>query len=311
MALRYAPPDRIALNLSYFLKMFTDSPTIPAQLEVLLDVVHSMRQRRASSESLRQLIQPKGLPGLTPTSAQFANHLAAARELELVKSDDNNNVRLSYAALGENQAREAILAAFDRVALADARTEKWAGRFYAYLIVQTSDSIRTAAEVASLTERFMADLPASVDKGNPMNADKYRALVRWYVYVGLGWADASGAFTPDPTERLCRALPLIWKNDRVLDADQFMDRLGRACPELDGGALFNEVTAGAYSASARQCTQALASALRRLHDEETLTLRCPADSIGWSLDKAGASPLSGEASNRFDSVVHLTRSAAA
>ena len=122
-------------------------------------------------------------------------------------------------------------------------------------------------EIESLANRFMQDLAPAVDKSNPMNLDKYRALMRWYPYVGLGWLDPAGAFVPDPTERLRRSLPAIWGKDRRLDADEFIDRLGRTCPELDGGALFNEATSGAYSASARQCTQALATALRRFHDE--------------------------------------------
>src|SRR5688572_6197876 len=61
-------------------RMFTDNPTIPAQLEVLLDVAHAMRQRKATPDSLRQMIQPKGLPDLTSSSRQLALHLSAATE---------------------------------------------------------------------------------------------------------------------------------------------------------------------------------------------------------------------------------------
>ena len=187
--------------------MFTDNPTTPAQLEVLLDVVHTMRQRKANAEGLRQLIQPKGLPGLTDNSRQFAHHLSAAEELGLVQADENKDIRLTYTVRGEHQPRKAILAAFDRVALADARVEKWAGRFYAYLIVREEAPTRTTGEVDLLANRFMSDLAPTVDKGNPMNLDKYRALMRWYPYVGLGWLDPAEVFVPDPTERLRRSLP--------------------------------------------------------------------------------------------------------
>lgn len=280
--------------------MFTDSPTIPAQLEVLLDVVHAMHQRRVSDDSLKQLIQPKGLRDLGAKSMQVTHHLSAARALGLVK-EVNGDVRLSYKVLDVHQPRQAILAAFDGIALADDRVEKWAGRFYGYLIVQDDDTLRMDRAQA-MADRFMADLPSTVDKTNPMNDTKYRALARWYVYVGLGWVDPDGAFTPDPTDRLRRALPVIWGKDRTLDADQFLDRLGQACPELDGGALFNEVTTLTYNPSARGCTQALATALRCLHDEGELKLHCPADSKGWSLEKAGLSPVRGEMSSRFDAV---------
>jgi hypothetical protein len=290
--------------------MFTDKPTIPAQLEVLLDVVHAMRQRKATAEALRQLIQPKGLPGLTASSAQLSNHLFAAEELELVKADENKEFRLTYPVRGEHQAKSSIVAAFDRIALADARVEKWAGRFYAYLIAQNDDMVqRSPAEGEALANRFMDGLSDSVDKVNPMNLDKFRALMRWYPYVGLGWVDPSGTFVPDPTERLRRALPAIWQKDRKLDSDEFMSRVGQACPELDGGALFVEATSNAYSASTRQCTQALGTALWRLHEDDSVRLHCPADSMGWSLDRAGRGAVAGEASNRFDVVERVVRSA--
>jgi hypothetical protein len=284
--------------------MFTDLPTIPAQLEVVLDVVYAMRQRKADTGALRQLIQPKGLKDLTASSAQLANHLSAARELDLVITDHDNNVRLNYAVRGKHQPRQAILAGFDRVALAHDRVEKWAGRFYSYLIVQDDDTIQSGSPAGALADRFMADLPSTVDKVNPMNDTKYRYLERWYVYAGMGWIDPEGAFTPDPTERLRRALPVIWAQNRKLDADQFMERVAQACPELDGGTLFCEATALAlaYSSAARRCTHALAGALRRLHDEGDLILHCPADSRGWSLDKAGTSFVQGQKSNRFDAV---------
>lgn len=301
MALRYAPLQRVAHHLPFPLEMFTDSPTIPTQLEVLLDVVHALRHRKASPNTLGQLIQPKGLPDLKSSSSQMANHLFAARELELVAADADNDIRLTYSVRGEHQPRRAILAAFDRIALADDRVEKWAGRFYAYLIVQDNDTLRRD-QARARADRFMADLPSTVDKGNPMNDTKYRALERWYVYVGLGWTDPDDVFTPDPTERLRRALPAIWGEDRKLGADQFMDRVAQACPELDGGALFSEVTTHAYSPSARRCTQALAGALRRLHEEGEFTLHCPFDNKGWSLEKAGIGPVPGQASSRFDSV---------
>lgn len=88
-----------------------------------------------------------------------------------------------------------------------------------------------------------------------------------------------------------------------------MERLGSTCPELDGGTLFAEGVGTSGASSARECTQALATALWRLHDEGAIKLRCPADSRGWSLQKAGRGVVSGEASNRFDAVERPVRKA--
>lgn len=278
--------------------MFTDNPTVPAQLEVLLDVVYAMRQRKATPDALRQLVQPKGLRDLTDASKQLSNHLSAAEELGLVAADEDNNIRLTYPVRGRHVPRLAIVAAFDRVALADARAEKWAGRFYAFLIVHEEEP----GGAEAVTNGFMQALAPDVDRSNPMNPEKYRALMRWYPYVGLGMIDPAGAFIPDPTERLRRSFPAIWGKAKRLDADEFMERMARACPELDGGLLFDEATAGSYNPSARQCTQAVANSLRRFHEEGVLTLHCPADSRGWSLERAGSGPVPGEFSNRVDSI---------
>jgi hypothetical protein len=282
--------------------MFTDNPTIPAQLEVLLDVVHVMAGRKATDESLRQLIQPRGLKDVGERSAQVKNHLSAAAELGLIRIDESKNVRLKYHVRGQHQPREAIIEAFDRIAMADAQVEKWAGRFYSFLLLVEGDAVIGSEEAARLTQQFMAGLPSHVSRDNPMNQEKFRALMRWYSYAGLGWTDLAGLFVADPTERVRRALVRIWQEDRQLDATRFMDRLSRVCPELDGGALFAEGIGSSNSPPHRECTRGLATALWRLHDENVIRLRCPADSKGWSLHKAGLGAVTGEASNRFDAV---------
>jgi hypothetical protein len=194
--------------------MFTDNPTIPAQLEVLLDVVHVMAGRKATDESLRQLIQPRGLKDVGERSAQVKNHLSAAAELGLIRIDESKNVRLKYHVRGQHQPREAIIEAFDRIAMADAQVEKWAGRFYSFLLLVEGDAVIGSEEAARLTQQFMAGLPSHVSRDNPMNQEKFRALMRWYSYAGLGWTDLAGLFVADPTERVRRALVRIWQEDR-------------------------------------------------------------------------------------------------
>jgi hypothetical protein len=283
--------------------MFTDNPTIPAQLEVLLDVMYVMRDRKADRETLRSLIQPKGLPGVTDSSKQVDAHLRAASELGLARADQDQNNRLTYRVRGEHRPRQVIIEAFDNVALANAAIEPWAGRFYAYLLARAEGSVSQSRDAQDeWTGRFMDELPSHVPKENPMNADKFRALMRWYVYVGLGWTDPSGGFVPDPTARIKRALPSVWAKSRHLESGEFMMRLGNICPEIDGGTLFREINSTWGGATQRLCSGALAIALWRLHDEGSIRLHCPADSKGWSLAQAGEGVVQGEKSNRFDTI---------
>lgn len=288
--------------------MFTDNPTIPAQLEVLLDVLHVMRDRKADRDTLRSLIQPKGLPGVTDNSKQVDAHLRAAAELGLATTDQDQNNRLTYRVRGEHRVRQVIVEAFEKFALANPDIEPWAGRFYAYIITREEGSVSQIPGAQNQwSGRFMEQLPPHVPKDNPMNADKFRALMRWYVYVGLGWVDPSGGFVPDPTARIARALPSIFAQSKRLDSSEFMMRLGIACPELDGGSLFREINEPWTGATERNCTRALSTALWRLHDGSAIRLHCPADSKGWSLAQAGEGVVGGEMSNRFDVVERLTQ----
>jgi hypothetical protein len=84
-----------------------------------------------------------------------------------------------------------------------------------------------------------------------------------------------------------------------------MSSLSAACPELDAGALFSEVAGSAFNKADRVCTSALAAALRNLHDEGVIQLECPADSQGWSLERAGSERDNATLkSDRFDRVLH-------
>lgn len=283
--------------------MFTDNPTIPAQLETLLDVVELMKEKVLDKDSLRSLIQPKGLPGISETSKQVFSHISAAQDLQLILYDENQNIRPNYPVTKKISSRERIIAAFDKIALGNADTEFWAGRFYAYILIGNPDWIDSGTDSQGRwIANFNDSLPENISKNNPMNQSKYQPLIRWYVYAGMGWIDPAEAFVPDPTIRITRALPEIFQKNNKLDHDDFMSRLALLCPELDGGNLFNEIAVSKYSISDRKCTRAVAIALRNLHDKKILKISCPSDSLGWSLSLSGDSPLSGEVSNRFDSI---------
>ena len=288
--------------------MFIDYPTIPAQLEVLLDVLYVMRDKKTDSEALKKMMQPKGLPGLTDSSAQIKNHIKAALELDLIEIDEAKNHRLKYKSSRDHVAKLAVLNAFDKKVLGDTNLDAWTARFYSYLIKKSDDvGPNNSKEQELFAKDFMDSLPPSIDKKDPMNNSKYTGIIKWYCYSGMGWIDPSGAFVPDPTLRLRRVLSEIWDKDRKLDIDTFMSRLARKCPELDGGVIFQEISQGSYNGSEKTCTRALATALWRLHDENEIRLYCPNDTMGWHLMLAGTGKVRGEESNRVLQVEKLKR----
>lgn len=290
--------------------MFIDNPTVPTQLEVVLDLLHALRNKTAPSESVKMLLQPTGLPDLNPKRDQSANQLHAGKELGLIEQDGDGNLRLTYSIRdGTPSARDAILKAFDDVVLSSAEVEPWFGRLYGYVIASDEDWIPPeGAARKDLCSHFNSVLPSHIELTNPLNDTKLGQYVRWYTYSGMGWRDPAKRLIPDPTERLRRSLPKIFADARRLDAAQFMTSLALACPELDGGSLFMDATADRYSLADRVCTRALSSALRNLHDEAAIQLDCPRDSQGWSLEKGGTvRDQQFLQSDRFDRVTLLSK----
>jgi len=269
--------------------VFIDKPTVPTQLEVVLDLLHTIRHKNATTETLKKLLQPKGLPDLTASSNQASLQLNAARDLQLITQDEDGNLRLAYTIRDASpSAKESIVRAADQIVLASAEVEPWFGRLYGYVISRPNDEI-PADGVArqDLCTQFNSALRPHIERANPLNDTKLPHYVRWYTYLGMGWRDPSKGFIPDPTERLRRTLCLIFGTARQLDSQDFMASLARACPELDGGSLFMDVASTQYNPSDRVCTKALAVALRNLHDDGTIQLDCPKDSVGWSLERGG------------------------
>ena len=285
--------------------MFIDNPTVPIQLEVVLDVLHAVRSKTASPDSIERLIQPKGLPDLTSSSKQAAQHLSAARELRLITQDGEGNCRLAKTVReGKPTAQQMILEAFDQLVLSDAKIEPWFGRLYAYLISRSRVIPVSRGARDELCTDFNDALPQHIDKANPANSTKLSHYLRWYCYVGLGWYDPAGSFVPDPTVRLRRSLAKIFGHSKRLDAADFMSSLSAVCPELDAGALFSEVAGSAFNKADRVCTSALAAAIRNLHGEGVIQLDCPTDSQGWSLELGGSERDSETLkSDRFDRVL--------
>lgn len=288
--------------------MFIDNPTVPVQLEVVLDVLHAVRSKAASANSIERLLQPKGLPDLTPSSRQGAQHLSAARELKLITQDSEGNCRLVAAVReGKPTAKQMILEAFDRLVLSDVEIEPWFGRIYAFAIARSRLIPVPRDARDDLCAEFNAALPSHIEKANLANSTKLAHYLRWYCYVGLGWYDPAGSFVPDPTVRLRRSLPKIFGSSKRLDAADFMSSLSATCPELDTGALFTDVAGSAFNKADRVCTTGLAAALRNLHGEGVIQLDCPADSQGWSLERGGSERDNATLkSDRFDRVLIKT-----
>lgn len=275
--------------------MFTDTPTTPMRLEVFLDLVWEMRQRKLDRDAIRKFLQPNGLPDLTPNSRQAFDTLNAAKELGLVTEAADGSFRPGWNIRRPYKAGEIIREAIDEKVLASTEIEPWFSRFYAYVIAQENDVVGSGEVGIKWAGDFNRDVYGGPPSENPFNQTKYTGLRRWMRYAGLGWHDSQDNFIPAPYDRVLRKLDEIFGKKRKLGSDEFMEKLAVQCPELDNGKTFREVNKGIDMN--RTSTRALSTVLRDLHDDKVIRLDCPADSRGWSLIR------SGEIRNRGDGLI--------
>jgi hypothetical protein len=262
--------------------MFTDDLVTPTRLEVLIDVLRDHSRREWTRTDLIGVLQPKGLPDLTPNSKQAAATITAARELGIV-TEEGQVVRLNR--FDKNlPTRELLLEVLDEKVLASTEIEFFYAPFYSYLLslnaagVQKRDGDQWAIA-------FAHDCPGVARAENAFNKVKYTGLNRWYPYSGHGWFDPEGIFQPNPYERVRRRLGRIFGADRKLAGDEFFSRLAHQCPELDGGEIFCHAVP-AYDGNRSVATLGLSHTLVDLHADGIIRLFCAPDSRGWSIEAA-------------------------
>jgi hypothetical protein len=264
--------------------MFTDGPVTPVHLETLIDLLRDAGPRKLDAQTAALLLQPEGLPKLNPDRGQTKQAIAAAEDLGLLERQEGVLV-LTIERKDKRSTREIVLDALDARVLATREAEPYFALFYSYLLglgKKAGEPKKTREQWAS---EFNAQAFGSQKQPDPFNATKLTGLHRWFRYAGLGWYDPADVFQCNPNERLRRALPRIFDGKRKLQGGAFMERLARACPELDGGTLFRQAVP-AYNDADRVLTLGLSHALVDLHLDGQVVLHCPQDSSGFSLGEA-------------------------
>ncbi|MFN7919073.1 MAG: hypothetical protein U0Q16_03195 [Bryobacteraceae bacterium] len=262
--------------------MFTDDMVTPTRLEVLIDVLRDYGRREWSRADLVGVLQPKGLPDLSPNSKQAEVTIRAAKELGIV-TEESQVVRLSRFEK-DLSTRQLLLEVLDDKVLGSTEIEFFYAPFYSYLLSLNADGAQKL-DGDQWAIGFARDCPAAARTENAFNKPKYTGLNRWYPYSGHGWFDSEGVFQPNPYERVCRRLDRIFGTERKLSGDEFFSRVARDCAELDGGEIFCRAVA-AYDRKRRIATQGLSHALIDLHADGVIRLICPPDSRGWSIEAA-------------------------
>jgi hypothetical protein len=262
--------------------MFTDDMVTPTRLEVLIDVLRDYGRREWSRADLVAVMQPKGLPDLSPNSKQAEVTIRAAKELGIV-TEESQVVRLGRFDKNLSTG-QLLLEVLDEKVLASTEIEFFYAPFYSYLLSLNADGAQKR-DGDQWAIDFARDCPGAARAENAFNKPKYTGLNRWYAYSGHGWFDPEGVFQPNPYERVRRRLDRIFGTERKLAGNEFFGRLAGQCPELDGGEIFCRAVAG-YDRNRLAATLGLSHALIDLHADGAIRLLCPPDSRGWGIEAA-------------------------
>lgn len=285
--------------------MFTDQPVTPTRVETLLNLMREFSDRKITREILIDLLQPDGLPDSNPSKNQAKQAISTVTELGLIEEDAEKRLKLTFKSGDKRNSKEILLEALDEKVLNDTQVEPYLSLFYSYILSLNSDGVKTQSGDSWVLD-FQHHVYGQERPPNPFNDTKLTGLHRWYGYIGLGWYDPNETFQANPYQRLVRRLPLIFKRDKKLTGEIFMQRMAELCPELDGGDTFLKVhRLQAYNAIAKICTLGLSHALIDLHQDKIIRLVCPRDSRGWSIELAEAPSGDGLDSNRIDSIEFL------
>ncbi len=285
--------------------MFTDGPVTPIRIEVLIDLLRGIGNRKVDRTTLYELLQPEGLPEpLDPKKVQAKDTVSAALELGIIQEEEKQ-IKLTFSRSDPCSSRQILLEALDKMVLASTEKEPYFASFYSYLLSLGKDGAKKQSG-DDWAIAFEQHVYGDQRPTNPFNATKLTGLNRWYGYVGLGWYDTNDVFQPNPYERLLRCLPALFNSETKLSSELFMEKLARCCPELDGGTIFIQVNPD-YSSTNKVCSLGLSHALIELHLDGIIRLYCLHDSRGWSIE-AAKPPYDGKIvqSGRIDSIEYLS-----
>lgn len=269
--------------------MFTDGPTTPRRVEVLLEMLAWLGRegnKKLKRSTLIESMQPSSLPGVPTERDQAKATLKAASELGFMDAR-GDSVEITFDISSSKPSRELLLDALDQQVLAKTDVEKHFALFYSYLLGLGPEAVRQNR--GQLVDGFQMRVFGEDRVDNPFNPTKLDGLRRWMRYAGLGWNDSKDTFHAVPYDRIKRNLESLFARKHKLDSDEFMERLADVCPELDGGRIYRRANTSA-DVKQRVATLGVSQALLALHDDEFIRLHGYPDSRGWNLGIAEPSP---------------------
>lgn len=248
-------------------------------------------------QEIIDLLQPQALVDKSASTTSAITYRVAI-DTGLIREHEDKTVSLGVAS--EKVANEAAFQDCMRGIILGV-TEKHQSNylfnlFSAWYAVQDTRVFYDLAEQKYFPQ-FNTDMAADqgTDDQRLFNDTKFNGWRKWAIFLGLGWPtkiNGREIVVPDATRRLRSALPTLFQENTHMALGQFIESLGRYCPELDGGKLFTYCWQASRGSEIQgnRLSLMLSTALRTLDKLKIIRLEYRADALSiWQLYPAQGS----------------------
>lgn len=270
------------------MSVLTRLEATPTRIAHLLSVLAD-RSNGETEERLREFCAPASLLNKTAQEPYtvYRSTVGAARELQLCEATDDR-IRVRPDLVRRNGLVPDLVPTFEAVLLPplleDAPQADFA-RAVSWFLIQSPRRPLT------LQRNYKLEIEQQLVPGSPnfdiSNTDRWITFTYWCRYLGYGKALADRSMVPDPTAALRRLLPQAMREQRVLAASAFFNRLAELSPVFEQGAARREVEAMCLPHLRREdarLSQSTSFALTRLERQGFIKLDAPSDAPPLILD---------------------------
>lgn len=275
-------------------ELINNGQVTPQRLHTLLRLVGY--RNKPSREDLLTLLQPSELSANTSAAAAV---IVAAVNTGLIVHDTSEGIvtlvpGIKRAQIESTDAFRALMQA-RLCGISDPDEDNYLlNQVVAWYAVQTPDVYRLHKR--DLAAKFNAELypsesDADADSGRAINETKLTRWTTWVTFLGWGVSAASVLWPIAHGRLLPKLAPLRKKKLPIAD---YMDWLADACPEMDGGTLFEQCWQASRPGQARgqQLSLMLSTALGTLHGLKKVRLEYSADAQSrWQIYPSTDYPL--------------------
>lgn len=239
-----------------------------------------VQYKSLTKEGLRQYLLP---PALNKSEDVFKDVYDMAEKGGLIIKDSDGTIRLNLAGQEVESVKSFRRAIAKR---AFSNYQLTFSRFTAWYLMRGPKVYSDKKE--ELLSNFDSEI--NINKNiNMYNDTNFNGWRTWVCFLGLGFTH-SGTVVPNACLRLQDMLEQEWQpgHEKPVPFREFMDWLGRHCPELDGGELSHS-NRGQAQGSEQHLSLALSAGLRALHDSGKIKLKNVRDARDiWYLSEVAA-----------------------